>query len=158
MSRNNQYDISKEMLRKIREGNAHLIKEEEEKGEPIAITNEPKFGTNVLQTQINAFKSAVHPGAKFAELNTENPEDSPLVYFPKTGNLVFSGSIPSMANLKFQIRLNDATGAPYIFVEGLSLTSQNCEVLKKLAGFTSNFIDEWNAAGDVLDKLGKGED
>lgn len=157
MSKNyqNQYDVAKGMLETIRKHSKPLNEahDKEEKGKAIAITNDPKFGTNVLQSQIDSFKSSVHSGAKFAEQNTENPENNPLVYFPSTGNLIFSGTIPSMANLKFQISLNDATEAPFIFVDGLALTDSVCETLRKLAGFTKNFIDEWNSAGDLLDKL-----
>lgn len=154
-----QYDISKGMLEKIRSMQGNRLNESEERreGDSIAITNDPRFGTNALQSQIDAFRSAVHPGAKFAEQNTEEPENNPLVYFPKKGNVIFSGSIPSMANLKFQISLNDATGAPYIFVDGLSLTPQVLDTLRKLYGFASNFMDEWNAAGDMLAKLNKEE-
>ena len=59
----------------------------------------------VLRNQIASFKQAVHGGAKFSEENNENAKSNPLVFFPKTGNLVFSGSIPSLADLKFQFSL-----------------------------------------------------
>ena len=155
-----QYDISKGILETIRgmQKKSTLKEADDKKGGPIAITNDPKFGTNVLQSQIDAFRSSVHPGAKFASQDEDKPENNPLVFFPRTGNLIFSGTIPSMANLKFQISLNDVTGAPYIFVDGLALTPQVCDTLKRLAGFASNFMDEWNAAGDVLEKLGGNED
>lgn len=160
-NKNNGYDVSKDMLETIRSMSSPkrvLREDSSSKKDAIAITNDPRFGTNVLQSQIDSFRSAVYPGAKFADQDTENPENNPLVYFPKTGNLIFSGSIPSLANLKFQISLNDATAAPYIFVDGLALTPQVCEVIKRLAGFTTNFIEQWSAAGDLLDKLGSEED
>ena len=147
-----QYDVSKSILETIR-NSKNVLKEENVDDKPVAITNDPKFGTNVLQSQIDSFRSAVHHGAKFADEDSENPENNPLVYFPGSKNLVFSGTIPSMANLKFQISLNDATEAPYIFVDGLALTDTVCDTLRKLAGFTKNFRDEWNAAGDLLGKL-----
>lgn len=147
-----QYDITKRLLDTIR-GGRNRLNEAEDKGEAVAITNNPKFGTNVLKTQIDAFKASVHPGAKFSDENEDEPENNPMVYYPKTGNLVFSGSIPSLSNLKFQISMNDSTKAPYIFVDGLALTEETCEVLNKMAGFTKNFIDEWSAAGDILDSL-----
>lgn len=146
-----QYDISKSILETIRKKS--LIKEEKSPKEPIAITNDPKFGTNVLQSQIESFRSGVHYGARFADENSENAEDNPLVYYPNTKNIVFSGSIPSMGNLKFQISLNDSSEAPYIFVDGLALTDSVLDTLRKLAGFTKNFREEWSAAGDMLGTL-----
>ena len=77
------------------------------------------------------------------------------MYFPETGNLVFSGSIPSLADLKFQFSLNDVTAAPYIFVDGLSLTEETITTLNKIRAYYLNWRDEWFAAGDLLDRLGK---
>ena len=150
----NEYDISKDILGRIRSSNKHLNEaEEKKKKDPIAITNDAIFGTNVLTSQIDAFRSAVHPGAKFSEMNEEEAESNPLVYYPESGNVVFSGSIPNLSNLKFQISLNDVTGAPYIFVDGLSLTPDVLEVLKRLSGFAKNFIDQWSSVGDQLAKI-----
>ena len=149
-----EYDFSKDMLGKIRSSNRKLNEAEEKKRkDPIAITNDAIFGTNVLSSQIDAFRSSVHPGAKFSNMNEEDPESNPLVYYPDGGNVVFSGSIPSMANLKFQISLNDVTDAPYIFVDGLSLTPDVLDTLKKLSGFAKNFIDQWSSIGDQLAKI-----
>lgn len=158
----NEYDITKDMISQIKlmstiQNKKHHINEEKENHDAIAITNDPKFGQNVLRNQIASFKQAVHGGAKFSEENNDNPKSNPLVFFPKTGNLVFSGSIPSLADLKFQFSLNDVTGAPYIFVEGLSLTEETITTLNKMKGFYENWKDEWFAAGDLLDKLGKEE-
>lgn len=165
----NEYDFSKFMMDKMGRGKnistplelspiTEAVKvlaeaEDKEKKKPIAITNDAIFGTNVLSSQIDAFRSAVHPGAKFSEANEENPENNPLVYYPEGGNVVFSGSIPSLSNLKFQISVNDVTGAPYIFVDGLSLTPDVLDVLKKLSGFAKNFIDQWASVGDQLAKI-----
>ena len=165
MSKLNEYDVTKNMLSQIKTMNVkpsrkRKLNEDSDKGgnDAIAITNDPKFGQNVLRNQIASFKQAVHGGAKFSQEDSENPKSNPLVFFPKTGNLVFSGSIPSLADLKFQFSLNDVTGAPYIFVEGLSLTEETITTLNKMKGFYENWKDEWFAAGDLLDKLGKEED
>ena len=119
----------------------------------IAITNDPRFGDNVLRNQIEAFKQAVNPGAKFAKENANQPENNPLVYYPKTGNLIFSGSIPQLNNLKFQFSLNEVTGSPYIFVDGLCLSEETVKCLQKLRGFYLNWRNEFLNAGDLLDKL-----
>ena len=77
------------------------------------------------------------------------------MFFPETGNLVFSGSIPNMSGLKFQYSLNDVTGAPYIFVDGLALTDDVIMTLNKMNGHYKNWRDEWLESGDLLDKLKK---
>ena len=161
---NSEYTVAKTLLSQIRTMNEarlpkkRLITEENTKEDAIAITNDAKFGENVLQNQIAAFKQAVHGGAKFGNEDRENAKSNPLVYFPKTGNLVFSGSIPSLADLKFQFSLNDVTGAPYIFVDGLSLTEETIITINRIRSYYLNWRDEWFAAGDLLDRLGKEKD
>ena len=162
LNSNDSYDVSKSILNSIRAlnegkgGKKRIIKEEkEDKGDAIAITNDTRFGQNVLQNQIDSFKQTVNNGARFADENSDNPESNPLVFFPNTGNLVFSGSIPSMSGLKFQYSLNDVTSAPYIFVDGLALTDEVITTLTKMHGHYLNWRDEWLGSGDLLDKLKK---
>lgn len=156
------YDVSKTMLDSIRALNEtkrhnkrQVLKEGDEKKDSIAITNDPRFGQNVLQNQIDSFKQTVNNGARFADENSENPESNPLVFFPKTGNLIFSGSIPNMSGLKFQYSLNDVTSAPYVFVDGLALTDEVITTLNKMHGHYLNWRDDWLESGDLLDKLKK---
>lgn len=130
-----------------------MLTEEEQKRDAIAITNDARFGQSVLQGQIDSFKQTVNAGAKFAKENADEPENNPLVYYPKTGNLVFSGSIPQLNNLKFQFSLNDTTGSPYIFVDGLCLSEDAIKTLSKLRGYYENWRDSWWSADDLLLKL-----
>ena len=148
MPKNDNYDISRVMLESIRISGENstkvkkqksILKEDEKKRDSIAITNDPRFGQNVLQNQIDSFKQTVNNGARFAKENTEEAESNPLVFFPETGNLVFSGSIPNMSGLKFQYSLNDVTGAPYIFVDGLALTDDVIMTLNKMNGHYKNW-------------------
>ena len=140
MKGNVQYENMKNMLdmsRKMFESKHSSIKkfmltEDEQKRDAIAITNDARFGQSVLQGQIDSFKQTVNAGAKFAKENADEPENNPLVYYPKTGNLVFSGSIPQLNNLKFQFSLNDTTGSPYVFVDGLCLSEDAIKTLSKL--------------------------
>ena len=129
--------------------------ETDDKGDIIPITDEPRFGQDVLSNQIENFRKTVSGGAKFASADSDDPESTPLVFYPKSGNLVFSGSIPSISGLKFQFSLNDVTNAPYIFVDGLALTDDVLNTLQKLSGFYKNWREEWQASTDLLDKLKK---
>ena len=155
--RNSRYDFDKNFLNSIRELNKkNLIREaEEEKNDAIAITDDPKFGDHVLSNQIDNFRQTVNGSAKFANPNPEDPQSNPLVYFPSTGNLVFTGSIPTLSDLKFQFSLNDVTSSPYIFVDGLALTEDVITTLNKLRGFYLNWRDEFFAASGMLEDLKK---
>ena len=156
MNNNKEYEVSREILDKIKFSNK-LSESEDKKDskDAIAITNNPKFGDNVLTNQIDEFRHAVNGGAKFSKENGENAEANPLIYYKNDGNLVFSGSIPNLSGLKFQFSLNDVTASPYIFVDGLALTEEAITTLNKLRGFYQNWRDSWNESGDLLDRLGK---
>jgi len=117
----------------------------------IAITDDPKFGQQVLSSQKEEFKASVDGGAEFSAGNEENPEESPLIYFPDNGNLVFSGRI---RNIKWQFVLKDESGEGcYIWTDKLQLTRANMATLNKLQGAYENWRDEWNREGASLEKL-----
>jgi hypothetical protein len=166
----NKYEETKSLLNVVRQQQKEhkineaitkrkqLLKENSDnkkKKDFIAITNDIKFGNNVLQTQIDAFKASVNPGAKFADENSEEPDSNPLVYLPETGNLVFSGKIPNLGNMKFQFSLMDITNAPYIWSEGLPLTDEVVTTLNKLKAFYLNWKEQWLLREDLLQKLDK---
>ena len=153
--RDKRYDFDKNLLESIRQSNKKSLLREAEEKDAIAITDDPKFGDHVLSNQIDAFKQAVNGGAKFAKPDANDAKSNPLVFFPATGNLVFTGSIPSLSDLKFQFSLNDVTNSPYIFVDGLALTEDVVTTLNKLRGFYLNWRDEWNASSGMLEDLAK---
>lgn len=161
MKTNKEYEQSQLMIEAVKKSmerkNRRILNEDsnDSKEDAIAITNSARFGNNVLQNQIENFRKTVSGGAKFGDENEEDPESNPLVYYPKSGNLVFSGSIPNLSGLKFQFSLNDVTNAPYIFVDGLALTEDVITTLNKLSGFYKNWREEFEAATDLLDKLKK---
>lgn len=162
MRNSKEYEQTQLMIEAVKESavkrTRRILKEEkgdEEKESAIAITNSARFGTNVLQNQIDNFRKTVSGGAKFGDENEEDAESNPLVYYPKSGNLVFSGSIPNLSGLKFQFSLNDVTNAPYIFVDGLALTDDVVTLLNRLQAFYKNWRQEWEASTDLLDKLKK---
>ena len=150
-----EYENIKELLSLTK---VALNESEEKNEDAMPITNDPKFGQNVLKNQIDKFKKSVNGGAKFASENSDDAESNPLVFYPKSGNLIFSGSIPNMSGLKFQFSLNDVTNSPYIFVDGLALTEDVITTLNKLRGFYLNWKDEWESATDLLEKLKKDTD
>lgn len=153
--------ITRNMLSKIRalqhtaENNHGLIKEEKEKKDSIAITDDPKFGNQVLTNQIKQFKTTVDGGAEFAT-PSDNVADCPLIYMPETKNLVFSGTIPRLNNLKFQFVLRTSTGnGCFIWADGLIMSDENMITLQKLYSFYLNWRDSWNVESSDLEILNK---
>ena len=154
-------DYTRDMLSKIRALQENvctkqnlLTEENENKSESIAITDEPKFGQNVLTTQIQQFRSSVESGAQFSKVNPEKVSECPLIYMPSTGNLVFSGTIPCLNNLKWQFVLKTSTGnGCFLWADGLILNKENMQILNKLYGFYLNWREQWNSESADLERM-----
>lgn len=153
MTRNILNNIRNKQQNNVLSENKILL-EDNNQQDAIAITNDPKFGQDVLKNQINEFKSSVDGGAQFSTENATNPTSSPLVYIPSSGNLVFSGSIPALNNLKWQFSLKDSDGTGlFIWVDGLRLNKENLQTLNKLYGFYQNWKNQWEQSSGMLENL-----
>mgnify|MGYP006916095059 FL=1 len=147
-------DYTRDMLDKIRKieessiRSKSLLKEENEKqtaSDGIAITDDPMFGQNTLTNQIQQFRTSVESGAQFSKPDVNNVSESPLIYMPNENNLIFSGVIPCLNNLKFQFKLRTNTGdGCFLTTNGLLLNDKNLEILNKLYGFYQNWKEQWN--------------
>lgn len=147
----NEDTIARNILNNIRK---YSLLKESETQDAIAITNDAKFGQEVLKNQINEFKSTVDGGAQFATENENSPSNSPLVYIPSSGNLIFSGTIPSLNNLKWQFSLKDSDGTGlFIWSEGLRLNKENLQTLNKLHGHYLNWKNQWEQSSSMLENL-----
>lgn len=156
-------DITRDILNRIRsinEGCAQaerrfLLEEREEKtSDAIAITDDPQFGQNVLTNQIQQFRTSVEGGAQFSRPDEVSVSESPLIYIPRDGNLVFSGVIPCLNNLKWQFVLKTSTGnGCFIWGDGLILNKDNMQILNKLYGFYENWKEQWQMEASDLEKL-----
>lgn len=152
----NEDIMTRNILNQMRKQHTSQIIKENTQPDAIAITNDPKFGQEVLKNQIDEFRSTVDGGAQFATENSSSPSESPLVYIPSSGNLVFSGTIPSLNNLKWQFSLKDSDGAGlFIWSEGLRLNKENLQILNKLHGHYLNWKNQWEQSGSMLENLGK---
>ena len=158
--------ITREILNTIRsiqenktvKPGSRVLKEEKEGKDlkAVAITDDPRFGQGVLSAQIEQFRSSVESGAQFSKPSEENVADSPLIYIPETGNLVFGGIIPSLNNLKWQYVLKTNTGnGCFIWADGLILNKENMEILNKLFGCYLNWRDQWNSESADLERIGQ---
>jgi hypothetical protein len=128
--------------------------EDREKSNAIAITDDPMFGQNVLTNQIQSFRSSVEGGAQFSKPENEDVASSPLIYLPDDGNLVFSGVIPCLNNLKWQFVLKTSTGnGCFTWCDGLILTKENMAILNKLYGYYVNWKESWTMEASDLEAL-----
>ena len=83
-----------------------------------------------------------------------NVAESPLIYLPDTGNLVFSGVIPCLNNMKWQFVLKTNTGnGCFIWADGMIMSKENMQILNKLFGFYLNWKDQWIMESSDLEKL-----
>lgn len=142
--------VTRDILNKIR-----ILKEENERqNDAIAITDDPRFGEAVLSNQIEQFRSSVESGAQFNKPEQGKVEEAPLIYMPSTSNLVFSGTIPCLNNLKWQFVLKTNTGnGCFVWSDGLILSDENMRILQKLYGFYVNWRNSWNAESRDLEML-----
>lgn len=145
--------MARTILNNMRNINSNSLLKEDS-NDAIAITNDPRFGQDVLKNQIDEFKATVDGGAQFSNGNSESPSNSPLVYIPSTGNLVFSGTIPALNNLKWQFSLKDSDGTGlFIWVDGLRLNKENLQTLNKLLGHYLNWKNQWEQSSSMLENL-----
>ena len=161
-------NITRDMLDRIRSIKSKaagtgwgIIKEEKEtdsedtkKTDAIAITDDPKFGTRVLSSQIESFRMQVESGAQFNHANPDKVSDSPLIFMPETKNMVFSGTIPALNNLKWQFVLETNTGnGCFIWADGLIINKDNIQTLNKLFGYYQNWRESWRLEAGDLDRM-----
>jgi len=147
-------------IRKIEESSNRkktFLNEEEKKhiaADGIAITDDPMFGQNTLTNQIQQFRVSVESGAQFSKPDSNNVSESPLIYMPNENNLIFSGVIPCLNNLKFQFKLRTNTGdGCFLTTNGLLLNDKNLEILNKLYGFYQNWKEQWNMESSTLEQM-----
>lgn len=136
---NESTDFCRKMLRTIREN------EENNSNDSVPITDD--FGERGLSGQKNAFIEAIQSNVSFG--------DNPLIFYPDDKDIVFSGTITDLNNLKWQFRFNDPSGSGcYIWADALPLNQNNLAKLGRIEGYynnwrqdiiTHNLIDEWTS-------------
>ena len=126
------------------------INEENSNVKAIAITDDPRFGENVLSNQIEEFRSSVEGGAQFNKPEQGKVEDAPLVFMPETGNLVFGGVIPCLNNMRWQFVLKTNTGNGCFIWSIIHSVADNY-----LRGYYKNWYLSWMEQSADLERLVK---
>lgn len=81
-------------------------------------------------------------GADFTKSKT------PLLYYPKDGDVTLTGEIMSLNNAKFQFKLNsDSESGIILWVDSLPITDNVVTILNKMNGAGKNWKKELNEIG-----------
>lgn len=72
-------------------------------------------------------------------------DDKSEIVYPLEGDVVFSGVITDMNNLKFQFKYNDQSGGLYIWADSMLLTKEVAEKLAKLTVIREQWKDYWSS-------------
>jgi len=72
-------------------------------------------------------------------------DDKAEIVYPSEGDVIFSGVITDMNNLKFQFKYNDQSGGLYIWSDSMLLTKEVAEKLAKLTVIREQWKDYWSS-------------
>lgn len=83
-------------------------------------------------------------GANFSDV------DNAMYYFKDDGNVILTGTIPSMNNIKFQMKYKDSSGnGLFIWTDGqLVISDENIKTLNKVLGVYKNWKQEITSMED----------
>ena len=83
-------------------------------------------------------------GANFTKSKT------PMLYYPKDGDVTLTGEISSLNNAVFQFRYKDATGnGCYVWIEPLHVSDETIRVLSVINGIYKNWKNELATSEDI---------
>ena len=133
------------LMRKIqRVGANNILNESEEiciekknSGDAVPYTNQDEMLKNSLQPCRTQF------GADFSKLKT------PMLYYPKDGDITLSGVIPSLNNAKFQYRYLEPSGnGCFIWLDSIQLTEDTINRINKIYGVYKNWRQQLSTSED----------
>ena len=139
----NRYDEIKNIMDAFRKASDDILNEstddrvykEGEESVPYNMQDE------LMSSAINTCKKQF--GADFEGFET------PMLYYPKDGDVVLSGQIDSLNNAKFQFRLKDPSGAGcFIWVNPMLMSDSNLRLVKIIYGVYKNWKTDLETAED----------
>ncbi len=139
----NRYDEIKNIMDAFRKASDDILNEstddrvykEGEESVPYNMQDE------LMSSAINTCKKQF--GADFEGFET------PMLYYPKDGDVVLSGQIGSLNNAKFQFRLKDPSGEGcFIWVNPMQMTDSNLRLVKIIYGVYKNWKTDLETAED----------
>ena len=83
-------------------------------------------------------------GANFTKSKT------PMLYYPKDGDVTLTGEISSLNNAVFQFRYKDATGnGCYVWIEPIHISDETIKVLNIVNGVYKNWKNDLATSEDI---------
>jgi hypothetical protein len=147
---NRQWNDTKKILYIVKRG---LIKEEDESigGEEVPEETDSDMGDDAIpfteqDNVLGEYKTQATTafGADFKD----NP--NPLIYYKSSDDIIFSGIVPDLNNMKFQFRYRDSNGEGcYIYSDPVQLTDNNISKINKIYGFFKNWRDSITKSGGL---------
>ena len=135
----NENTIMRETVEKLRQLKYNLNEEQQDND---ALETVPYTANDDLLAEMtNEAKSLF--GADFSKSKT------PLLYYPKDGDVTLTGEIPGLENAKFQFKLNsnsDGSGI-ILWVDSLPISDAAISTLSKLNGAGKNWKKRLNEIG-----------
>lgn len=138
MEREKEYIDIQNTLNSFRNKVSTMLKEEKMKGEEVAYTNNDEL----LNSSLEAAKTQF--GADFSQHKT------PMIYYPQDGDVILSGTIPSLNNAKFQYRFKDSSGMGcYFWSDSLMLNDENLTKISRVLGVFKNWKSDLEKSEDI---------
>lgn len=110
---------------------------EEKTGESVPYTTNDELMSSIMETAKAQF------GADF------NGFTNPMLYYPEDGDVVLSGKIPTLNDMKFQFRFKDQNGGCYIWSSPLTLNKDTLSTLNRIYGVFDNWKNELKTTEDI---------
>lgn len=112
--------------------------EKKESMETIPYTTNDELLSSITQTCKERF------GANFTKSKT------PMLYYPKDGDITLTGEISSLNNAVFQFRYKDSTGnGCYVWLEPIHISDETLKTLNIINGVYKNWKNELATSEDV---------
>ena len=107
----------------------------------VPYTMQDELMQSITQTAKSQF------GADFSQFKT------PMIYYPagngESENVILSGVVGSMNDMKFHFKWKDDAGGCYIWTSPLTLTDETLKILSVIYGVYKNWKEELSATEDV---------
>jgi hypothetical protein len=114
------------------------IEDDSEKLETVPYTKNDELLSSITQTCKERF------GANFTKSKT------PMLYYPKDGDVTLTGEISSLNNAVFQFRYKDSTGnGCYLWIEPVNISDETIRIMSIINGIYKNWKNELSTSEDI---------
>lgn len=117
--------------------NKLLNEEIEEKTDGVPYTMDDELMSSIIETTKTQF------GADFTGFS------NPMLYYPEDGDVVLSGKIPTLNDMRFQFRFKDQNGGCYVWSSPLTLNKDTISTLSRIFGVFENWKNELKTTEDI---------